>query len=96
MMNGGAPSMSGMSDQLASGDSMMKGFAALGDQGDPMKMASSGAAMPGANPGGPAQNANPTLVPSVMSAVAPTVQKSSGLSNDQMKMLANFIRSRKI
>jgi hypothetical protein len=98
MMNGGAPSMSGMMDSMGS-DSMTKGFAALGDQGDPMKMATSGNALPGANPS-PSNglNAAPTVagMTPINTTISPLVQASTKLSPQQMQMLAQFIRSRKI
>ena len=99
MMNGGAPSMSGAMDMAGGSDSMTKGFAALGDQGDPMKMASSGAIMPGANPS-PSNglNAAPTIgqgTPTpVANTLAPLAQKAMGLSPQQVQQLIAYAKAK--
>ena len=94
-MNGGAPSGAGMASGIGMTDSTTQGFMSLGDQGDPMKMASSGAAMPGANPA-PSNglNAQPTLVPSSASTMLPTAQRATALTNDQVARILAYMRSR--
>ena len=96
MMNGGAPSGAGMASQVGMTDSTTQGFMSLGDQGDPMKMASSGAIMPGANPA-PSNglNAQPMLGGSSTAAtVMPTAQRATALTNDQVARILAYIRSR--
>src|SRR5690349_2790798 len=98
MQNGGAPSMSGMNNQIAPGDSMSKGFSALGDQGDPMNMASSGNVMPLANPS-PSNglNAAPMMggAAPALQTMMPTAQRATGMTDQQVKQILAFLQSRK-
>src|SRR5690349_12918179 len=98
MQNGGAPSMSSMTDMVGGSDSMTKGFASLGDQGDPMKMAGSGNVLPMANPS-PSNglNAAPMMggAAPALQTMMPTAQRAAGMTDQQVKQILAFLQSRK-
>lgn len=96
MMNGGAPSLSGMMGQMDSTpNDPAKGFASLLDQAEAGKMMSSGQMMPGANPPGAGPNSAtaPTLI---TSHAAPIIQaaQGAGASSSQMQALLAYLKSR--
>ncbi len=97
MQTGGPPSMSSMADSTMAGDSMMKGFASLGDQGDAMNMASSGNVVPFANPS-PSNglNAQPTMgqIGPVAGTMLPTAQTATRLTPDQVQRILAYYRSK--
>jgi hypothetical protein len=88
--------MSGMTDQVAPGDSMSKGFAALGDQGDAMKMAGSGNVVPLANPS-PSNGLNAAPMPGgpALQTMMPAAQKAAGVTDPQLAQIIALLHSRR-
>lgn len=98
MMNGGMPSGSDMANVIGPQDQTTSGFLKLGDQGDAMTMARSGAVMPGANPTPGGAGSAPTITAStpspVASTLAPLAKSSMGLSNQQVQQILAYAKAK--